>query len=379
MTLVAAHDADAESETAVFRIVAPGLSDVLVTAATLDDDVGPNLALASGGATIAGIRATNVAYAIDGVHTSATAVASTTWTGVPPGCLTLDLKGTSVLSRVRVLVPDWTVAAQRYRIEGSRDGTAWTLLADAGGEGRSGWDEWMVSAAARYLRFTALSNSAAPTVGLAEWEAFGTPWAKEPAVVGLEDLEQVYDGTPKRPRAWTDPGELDVRITYDGSTNAPSAAGTYVVVGTIEDDDYQGSAVGALTILSTTNLFENWLQDDLRLAPEAPEFAPDEDADGDGATNWEEFLADTDPADPGEVLALRGEFVGAEQSGNGTGEIRFTFPASTNRYYQIETCTDLVSGAREIVDLGWGVPGMTVTNRSSGAWYATIRVLLNEP
>ena len=379
VTLAAANDPDGESETAMFRISASGLSDVLVTAATLDDDIGPNLALASGGATIAGTQTTSVACAIDGVHTSATAVATATWTSAPPGTLVLDLKGTSILSRVRILNPDWTVAAQRYRLEGSRDGAEWTLLADAGTEDRRGWDEWGVNGVARYLRFTALSNSASPAVGIAEWEVFGTPWSKEPAVVVLEELEQVYDGMPKKPRALTVPGDLEVYITYDGASAEPVAAGTYAVVGTINDDVYQGSATGTLTILSTTDLFENWMMDDLRLAPEAPEYAPDGDADGDGATNWEEFLADTDPADPGERLELRGEFVSAAQAGADTGEIRFTFPASPDRYYQLETCTDLVGGAREVVDLGWGVPGMAVTNRAPGAWYATVRVLLQEP
>ncbi|HRT04728.1 MAG TPA: MBG domain-containing protein [Kiritimatiellia bacterium] len=379
VTLAAADDADAESETAVFRISAAGLSDVLVTAATLDDDVGPNLALAAGGATIAGVQAANAAAAIDGVHTSAAAVATAAWTSVPPGTLTLDLKGTSILARVRILNPDWTAAAQRYRLEGSRDGATWTTLADAGTEDRRGWDEWAVAAPARYLRFTAISNSAGAAAGLAEWEVFGTPWTKEPAVVVLEELEQVYDGKPKKPRASTMPRELEVDFTFDGSPVEPVAAGTYAVVGTIVDDVYQGSATGTLTILSTTNLFEDWLQSSRGLAPEEPGSGPDDDADGDGATNWDEFLADTDPADPGEVFALRGEFVSAAQSGGETGEIRFTFPASPDRYYQLETCTDLVSGAKETVDLGWGVPGMAVTNRAPGAWYATVRALLQAP
>ena len=379
VTLPAADDPDAESETAMFRISAPGLSDVLVTAATLDDDVGPNLALAADGATISGSQAGDAGCAIDGVHTSAAAVATAVWTGTPSGSLTLDLQTTSVLSRVRILNPDWTVAAQRYRLEGSGDGAEWTLLADAGAEGRTGWDEWNVSGVARFLRFTALSNSASEAVGLAEWEVYGTPWTKEPAVVVLDDLEQVYDGTPKPSRALTIPGELAVELTYDGSPDAPAAAGTYAVVGTIVDDVYQGAATGTLTILSTTNLFEDWLQTERSRAPEDPAFAPDADADGDGATTWAEFLADTDPDDPGEVFALRGEFISAAQAGGETGEIRFTFPASPGRYYRLETCTDLVSGDREIVDLGWGVPGMAVTNRSPGAWYATIHVLLQEP
>ncbi|MGD9613010.1 MAG: MBG domain-containing protein [Kiritimatiellia bacterium] len=379
VTLAAANDDNAESETATFRISSPGLSDLLVTATTLDDEIGLNLALAAGGATISGSQAANAGLAIDGVHTSAAAVATAVWTSTPPGSLTLDLQTTSVLSRVRILNPDWTVAAQRYRLEGSRDGTNWTLLADAGAEARRGWDEWAVSGVARFLRFTALSNSASASAGLAEWEVYGTPWTKEPAIVVLDDLEQVYDGAPKQPRATTVPAGLAVDFTYDGSPIAPSAAGTYAVVGTVRDEIYQGSATGTLTILSATNLFEEWLQDDFSRALEDPAYGPDDDADGDGATTWEEFLADTDPADPGEVFALQGEFIAAAQAGGDTGEIRFTFPASPNRYYQLETCTDLVSGAREVVDLGWGVPGMTVTNRSPGAWYATIRVLLQAP
>ena len=379
VTLAAADDADEESETAVFRISAPGLSDVLATAATLDDDIGPNLALASGGATIAGSQASNPGFAIDGVHTAATAVATATWTSAPPGTLTLDMKGTSVLSRVRILNPDWTVAAQRYCIEGSPDGEDWSLLADASQDAHIGWDEWEVDGVARYLRFTGLSNSTSSSVGLAEWEVFGMPWSKELAVVVLDELEQVYDGQPKTPRARTVPGELEVDFTYDGSPDAPVEAGTYAVVGTITDDVYQGSATGTLTILSTTNLFERWLQEDLRLAPEVPEYAPDEDADGDGSTNWEEFLADTDPADPGEVLVLTGEYFDAAQTGEATGQIRFSFPASANRFYQLEYRTDLAAGTPATTNLGWGVPGMTVTINATGTWYGTIRVLLQEP
>ena len=195
----------------------------------------------------------------------------------------------------------------------------------------------------------------------------------------LDELEQVYDGKPKKPRALTVPGELDVAFTFDGSPVEPVAAGTYAVVGTIADDVYQGSATGTLTILSATDLFANWMSEARRSAPEEPGSGPDDDADGDGATNWEEFLADTDPADPGERLELRGEFVSAAQAGGETAEIRFTFPASPHRYYQLETCTDLVAGERQTVDLGWGQPGMAVTNRAPGAWYATVRARLQEP
>ena len=379
VTLAATDDAGADGETAVFRISAPGLSDMLVTAAALDDDIGPNLALASGGATISGTKATNAALAIDGVHTSSANYGAAVWTSTPPGTLTLDLKTTTTVSRLRLLNPDWTCVSQRYRIEGSRDGAAWNLLADASAEGRCGWDEWMVSGVARYLRFTGLSNSANSSVGVAEWEVYGTPWSKEPATVALEDLAHLYDGTPKQPRAITAPAELAVDFTYDGASTAPSAAGTYAVVCTIRDEIYQGSATGTLSILTTTNLFEEWVQNAQRRSPGDPSLAPDADADGDGATTWQEFLADTDPNDPGEVLVLTGEYVDAAQAGEATGQIRFSFPASTNRFYQLEYCVDLATGTPEAVNLGWGVPGMAVTNTSTGTWFGVIRVLLQEP
>lgn len=399
VTLAAADDADSESETAVFRISAPGLSDVLVTASTLDDDIGPNLALASGGATISGNMAANADWAIDGIHTSSAQVASTVWTGAVPGTLTLDLKTTSTLSRIRVMNPDWTPAMQRYRIEGSRDGTDWSVLADAGQGHHAGWQDWPVDGVARYLRFTGLSNSESSSVGLAEWEVYGTPWQMMPATVTLGHLQQDYDGTPRAVTTTTLPAGLEVDITYNGSPVPPIEAGSYEIVATIVDDVYEGYATGTLGVElstqyegiaidmpgdeSTTQLFERWLQNERGQDPENPDFAPDADADGDGFTTWEEFLADTDPTDSDSALVLTGTYFTAEQVGDSTGQIRFSFPASTGRYYQLEYRTDLTHPVSGIGFSGWGTPGpdgrMTITHNAPGTWYGVIRVLLNEP
>ena len=64
---------------------------------------------------------------------------------------------------------------QRYRIDASVDGTAWTLLVDASAADRSGWEDWTVTASARYLRFTGLSNSKGSPVLVAELEVYGPP------------------------------------------------------------------------------------------------------------------------------------------------------------------------------------------------------------
>ncbi len=73
--------------------------------------------------------------------------------------------------------------------------------------------------------------------------------AKAAATVTLGNLTgHIYDGTAKAATATTNPVGLDVTITYNGSTTAPSAVGSYSVVATVNDANYQGSATGTLTI-----------------------------------------------------------------------------------------------------------------------------------
>ena len=68
------------------------------------------------------------------------------------------------------------------------------------------------------------------------------------ATVTLGSLSQVYDGTQKTATATTSPAGLTVDFTYNGSPTAPTNAGTYTVVGTVNDPNYIGSASGTLTI-----------------------------------------------------------------------------------------------------------------------------------
>ena len=68
------------------------------------------------------------------------------------------------------------------------------------------------------------------------------------AAVTLTNLTQTYDGTARNVSATSVPSGLSVLLTYDGSTNAPVDAGSYVVTGAVDDAAYQGSAVSALTV-----------------------------------------------------------------------------------------------------------------------------------
>ena len=180
VTLVQVDDGNSAAEEATFRISAPGMADQSVTATTLDDDIGANLALASGGATISGTRGYRLGDAIDGVHAVSTNYAFTVWTNVLPGTITLDLKTVVAVSRIRLLTWDWTYRDHRYAVESSVDGTNWTMQVDASAGAHRGWEDWPVAdEPIRYLRFTGLENSVNSSVCLPEWEVYGPPTLPE--------------------------------------------------------------------------------------------------------------------------------------------------------------------------------------------------------
>lgn len=85
--------------------------------------------------------------------------------------------------------------------------------------------------------------------------------AKAPATVTLGNLATMFDGQPKSVTATTNPPDKDVTITYAGTTTLPSAVGSYAVVATIDDFNYQGSATGTLIISrrSFTTPVTGWL------------------------------------------------------------------------------------------------------------------------
>ena len=175
VTLAAVTDENATAETATFQVSAAGMSNRYVEATVLDDDIAENLALATGGATVSGSSgARQLPQLIDGIHNASTNYGYVGWGTVPPGTLTLDLGDTQTVTRVRVMNWDWVYRTQRYRLERSCDGVAWTNVADTESADRQGWDDWPVaSAKARYLRLTALTNSSGGPVVVAEWEVYG--------------------------------------------------------------------------------------------------------------------------------------------------------------------------------------------------------------
>ena len=239
---------------------------------------------------------------------------------------------------------------------------------------------------------TALSFTGAGTVSIVASQAGDASWnpapnvtntftvTKDVAVVTLGALSQAYDGTAKSATATTEPAGLTVEFTYDGSATAPTEVGSYAVTGTVNEALYAGEAVGTLLITNGEAIsdFQLWVRDEQGQSLSDTNFVEDADYDGDGATTYEEYLADTDPSSAGSVLGMTATYFNKTQAGAATGEMRFTFPASTGRYYQLVYSTNLF-GASNVVDLGWGEVGMVITNDSAGTWFGAVRALLQAP
>jgi hypothetical protein len=75
--------------------------------------------------------------------------------------------------------------------------------------------------------------------------------AKATAAIAFGGLLQVYDGSPKPVTVTTQPPGLTVQVTYGGSATAPIMPGSYSVLATIVDANYEGSASATLVITTT--------------------------------------------------------------------------------------------------------------------------------
>jgi hypothetical protein len=133
---------------------------------------------------------------------------------------------------------------------------------------------------------------------------------------------------------------------------------------TVDDVEWTGYSSGG-------DPYEEWVSGQGE-DPAAPEYDPAADADGDGQNNYDEYLADTDPSSSNVVFEVTSAYT------NATGTLTLSYPASANRYYQLEYCTNLTGGQTIVSNLGWGGSGTLNTNIPN-EWYGTIRVRLTAP
>lgn len=71
---------------------------------------------------------------------------------------------------------------------------------------------------------------------------------KAAAEISLTHLEHSYDGTPHTVSVTTVPADLNVKLTYNGSSTAPIYPGRYAVEAKVTDPDFTASAQGTLVI-----------------------------------------------------------------------------------------------------------------------------------
>ncbi|HEY8995378.1 MAG TPA: MBG domain-containing protein, partial [Lacunisphaera sp.] len=78
--------------------------------------------------------------------------------------------------------------------------------------------------------------------------------AKAAAVIVLDPLKQIYDGTAKPVTATTVPAGLDVTLTYAGNTAAPIYPGVYEMIATVVDANYAASLTANLQIRTSARV-----------------------------------------------------------------------------------------------------------------------------
>ncbi|MCB1206818.1 MAG: SUMF1/EgtB/PvdO family nonheme iron enzyme, partial [Verrucomicrobiae bacterium] len=171
---------------------------------------------------------------------------------------------------------------------------------------------------------------------------------KASASLTLGDLSPTYDGLPKEPSATTNPPGLSVTYTFDGSSTAPSDAGTYAIVASISDARYEGSTSGSLTIGKASQVIDFPAPGDQLANASLPLVA-----NGGGSGNPVTFAVTSGPAALGEgnVLTFSGAgtvVITASQIG---GVNHFSAPDLVRQFdVSKATATILLSALRQVED-----------------------------
>lgn len=120
--------------------------------------------------------------------------------------------------------------------------------------------------------------------------------------------------------------------------------------------------------------FAQWLAERFGTTSNAPAFAPGADADADGMTTWQEFLADTCPTDASSRLKLELKALPSST------QAVFRFTPSTSRWYQLIWWTNLLKSPSV---LNLGRPTTTneilIETNLPPDWFGSIRSLLDDP
>jgi hypothetical protein len=165
--------------------------------------------------------------------------------------------------------------------------------------------------------------------------------AQAPVVLQFANTNQPYNGYPRTVTVSSTPSAAAFNITYAGSQSAPSNAGTYALQAAANDPNYSGTGVATLSIYDPTALWRQNYYGTTNNSGTAADAAPTRS----GYDNYHAYTLGVDPSVPSTNRALL-----ITQSSN-TVVLSFTAKSAgtnawysgLNRYYTIESCTNLTN------------------------------------
>ncbi|MBR4188936.1 MAG: lamin tail domain-containing protein [Kiritimatiellae bacterium] len=270
------------------------------------------------------------------------------------------------------------VAENVFLLEGLAPSTTYYLTVKAQGRG------WETDLSGELQFTTAAGDGAIPAITL--------PLEIPPFQVGIEGrVEFTVSGDPQpavtiknsSEDAWRfgfvtnswDATAKSGRYTFHYTPDAPEPGYETQNFAMTASNAYGVHAVALpIRVWTAEDAFAQWLADRFGATSNAPAFAPAADADSDGMTTWDEYLADTCPTDAASVLKLelRQDLTTATQA-------VFRFASRTGRWYRLLYRTNLLS-APLTNDLGPGT-GADITLRTNldATWFGTLRVSPDAP
>jgi endonuclease/exonuclease/phosphatase family metal-dependent hydrolase len=146
---------------------------------------------------------------------------------------------------------------------------------------------------------------------------------------------------------------------------------TYYLTVTAQGPGWESSPsplLAVTTLPENPTSYQQWLGSQ-GLSPDA--FPSDADSDGDGISNLQEYLADTNPSDPASRFEIF--FDSASLASNA---VVWTFPGSTSRVYQLLTSTNLVDWVTNSLSPDPSTGDVSFTNSLLSTLFSRLRASL---
>jgi hypothetical protein len=101
-----------------------------------------------------------------------------------------------------------------------------------------------------YTFYTNNSNGYANTTNQATAQAspYSLTISKATATLTISGTNQTYNGSPRPVSVNTTPSGLTTQVTYNGGLSAPTDPGTYAILASVNDNNYQGSSSASLLL-----------------------------------------------------------------------------------------------------------------------------------